>query len=646
MLRESMIKKKGLYFTAAVAVLSAFAQAQSPRERDVWFEYVQDGVRFGYRHVVVARQADGTFQYRVASKVQIDLFGSQKQEVVTQATYVVTSAFRPVSMRYVTTDMSGKRSVDGEVVGDALVLRVRRGDVVTERRLPCPADQPTTFSASLSDWLLTSGSRKTATIHEIDDEGGQLLKCEATRWSRDGAPFTIWQTPGEDGLGGRRFTFDADGGLESVIVSYPSMQLRRCPEDEAKKIVHRKMDGREVLTFPLDKVIPAPDRLRKLDVRLTWRDVPSSEFEFEDARQRVRESSNRSGLHSVVLELREPRPLDSSRRIPIEDAAMGPYLTETPFVKPTHPKIIAAARAAVGSETNAAAAVRILSKWVHGYIEGELSARTLTGPEVLESKRGKCTEYSTLFASMARALGIPTRLALGERMMAGQWMGHMWNEAFVGRWVTVDASVDEVDRSMVLLKFIHSDTVMGTQSVRWKLTRSLAIGIESFELEPSDLEGKYETGIVGRAYTNTDHACRITAAGDGWTLIDKTSPAAVTVQFELAGAKGVQIHFVAFALPAGTPAKLIIDNRIKMWNGVYEDFKTVASEACTVAGAAGHRSRLTGKTKSGMANATSEVVWGRGKSGYLINMISREADHAKHLPAFEKLVASFEFLDG
>ena len=49
-------------------------------------------------------------------------------------------------------------------------------------------------------------------------------------------------------------------------------------------------------------------------------------------------------------------------------------------------------------------------------------------------------------------------------MLAGQWMGHMWNEVFVGRWVTVDTGYNEIGESQLLLKFIHSDTVGGTQS--------------------------------------------------------------------------------------------------------------------------------------------------------------------------------------
>ena len=99
---------------------------------------------------------------------------------------------------------------------------------------------------------------------------------------------------------------------------------------------------------------------------------------------------------------------------------------------------------------------------------GTLIAETLSGPEVLQTKQGKCSEHATLLASLTRSLGIPTRIVLGMRMLGGRWIGHMWNEVYVGRWITVDTTVDEVGDSMQLVKLVHSDTVLGTQSARWE----------------------------------------------------------------------------------------------------------------------------------------------------------------------------------
>ena len=631
-----------------VATATSSARAQTaPRPRDVWYEYIQGNVRCGNQHVIVVKQADGNYRYAIDTIYLLDMFGAQKQRIQTHAVYVVTPTLQPVSIQIDSSDLTGKSQVSGKMSGDELLLNIHRAGEPREERIPWGKNANLVFSHCLEDRLAgLAPSIKTAKFREISGEGLSAADTTATRQESTGTATAKWRVDTGSELGVRTFQFDAHGVLESVATQFPDLLMRRCSEEQAKKIVYRKMDGRELLTFKLDKPIVAPNRLRKLEVRMTWKDIPLDELRLEDARQRITKSSQKDGTNTVILTIGTPAEAASKMVIPIDDKLLTPYLAETAFVKPKHPKIQAAAIAAIKGEKNAELAVRALSKWVNGYIEGELSARTLTGPEVLACKSGKCTEYSTLFASMARSVGIPTRLALGERMVAGRWMGHMWNEAYVGRWITVDATVNEVDSSFALLKFVHSDTVMGTQTVRWKLTRSLTLSIESFELTPTGLEGKYKTGIADGVYTSIDRACRIKAPDKDWTLVDQSEGAVVTVQFKPKAADGVMIHFVAFPLPAGTPGKLILENRLKMWKGNYNKFETTKSEAWKIWDVAGHATRFGGmtKTKRPMKNVHSETVWGHGGHGYLLTMFSREAIHDRHLPDYEKLLASFEFL--
>ncbi len=81
-----------------------------------------------------------------------------------------------------------------------------------------------------------------------------------------------------------------------------------------------------------------------------------------------------------------------------------------------------------------------LTKWVNHYIEYDPSmvGKYLDAYEILKERRGVCVEYSTLFATLARSLGYPTRfvggLAEGEHGITG----HMWVEVYLGRWVPFD----------------------------------------------------------------------------------------------------------------------------------------------------------------------------------------------------------------
>lgn len=92
-----------------------------------------------------------------------------------------------------------------------------------------------------------------------------------------------------------------------------------------------------------------------------------------------------------------------------------------------------------------------LLEFVHSTLTYEHSARTTDPAQTLANRRGDCTEYAYLFATLARIIGIPARtvsgLAYSEEPTPG-FLLHAWNEVYVqGRWRAVDptwnqASVD------------------------------------------------------------------------------------------------------------------------------------------------------------------------------------------------------------
>jgi len=61
--------------------------------------------------------------------------------------------------------------------------------------------------------------------------------------------------------------------------------------------------------------------------------------------------------------------------------------------------------------------------------------------EMEQSKKGICYDFSALFASMLRSVGIPTKLVKGY---ANEIEGyHAWNEVYLnGKWMVIDTSTD------------------------------------------------------------------------------------------------------------------------------------------------------------------------------------------------------------
>ncbi|MCC6443013.1 MAG: transglutaminase domain-containing protein [Armatimonadetes bacterium] len=123
----------------------------------------------------------------------------------------------------------------------------------------------------------------------------------------------------------------------------------------------------------------------------------------------------------------------------IEAARFRPYLASSLYVQPQHPRIAALAREIAGQETSALKAAQKLSDWTHRALRADASIGAFrSAVDVLESGRGVCRDYAVLFASLARAAGIPTKICLGLVAANGAFMYHAWAECWVGEWAAFE----------------------------------------------------------------------------------------------------------------------------------------------------------------------------------------------------------------
>jgi hypothetical protein len=122
-------------------------------------------------------------------------------------------------------------------------------------------------------------------------------------------------------------------------------------------------------------------------------------------------------------------------------------LESTLLVPSDSPKVKALALTAVDDGKSVRSKVRRLVNFVDRFIEDDMSAEPPTVLDLIETKRGDCTEHSDLFVTLARSLGIPARLAngfiYGEDSMLS-FGGHAWCEVVVdGKWYPVDPTWGE-----------------------------------------------------------------------------------------------------------------------------------------------------------------------------------------------------------
>jgi hypothetical protein len=113
-------------------------------------------------------------------------------------------------------------------------------------------------------------------------------------------------------------------------------------------------------------------------------------------------------------------------------------------------EIIAGARDALD-------AAERLERWVHDAIaEKGLDTAFASASETLKRRQGDCTEHGVLLAALARAAGLPARVACGLVYHQGEFVGHLWNEVWIDRWVPLDATRPDGDVGPDHIALLHS----------------------------------------------------------------------------------------------------------------------------------------------------------------------------------------------
>ncbi len=121
------------------------------------------------------------------------------------------------------------------------------------------------------------------------------------------------------------------------------------------------------------------------------------------------------------------------------------FLGGDPFVQTNSPRIREAAKLILGDETGTWNRAMRLYEWVYENIEKVPVLSVPSALDVLDSKKGDCNEHTVLYTALARAAGIPTRIAIGivwsEEYHAFYY--HAWPEVYAGRWYWVDPTLGQ-----------------------------------------------------------------------------------------------------------------------------------------------------------------------------------------------------------
>ena len=142
-------------------------------------------------------------------------------------------------------------------------------------------------------------------------------------------------------------------------------------------------------------------------------------------------------------------------RLPARDSALARWLQPEPLIQSRDPRIAAQARLIVGGRdrANPARTAELLTHWMHANVRREVAAKVPSAEKVLETRRGDCNEFATLYVALARSAGLPARTVSGLIYLNGRFYYHAWPEVYLGDWVAVDPMFDQYPADAAHLRF-------------------------------------------------------------------------------------------------------------------------------------------------------------------------------------------------
>ena len=180
--------------------------------------------------------------------------------------------------------------------------------------------------------------------------------------------------------------------------------------------------------------IDDPRGVRRLQIRLEGADLSSPDLDGVG-----------QTIEGDVIEITRPEIPEPG--LPDPDAAR--YLAPEPLIESDDPAIQAEAALAVREVVGARARAEALTRYVNGLLDKKPTVSLPSAREVLRTKIGDCNEHTALYVAMARALGIPARIAVGLVYMRGAFYYHAWPEVYLDEgegdasWLPVDPTLNQ-----------------------------------------------------------------------------------------------------------------------------------------------------------------------------------------------------------
>jgi hypothetical protein len=471
----------GAVITVALVVLDQLGAVLQPEftyavesgptaKAEFWEVFYLQNSKIGYGQTTMRPVGDpskGVVQIDTLNRLSIVRFGERIDQDLKLST-TETTAGQLLSFKTQTALGPSPMVVEGRVEGDQMVIVTSTKGTSQKTRIPWTKDIRG-FSAvelSLERQPLVPGQKRT--LKMLMPLLNQVASVEMTARDFETTPVLggkarllrvdcVAKLPGGNDMESTMWT-DAQGHTIKTRMDAMQQESYRTSRELAlaEQPGGASFDLGSDVIVKLDKPLPKGHATRqsRYKVELTGSD-PAKVFASGPT-----QSIRSLGPHTAEVTVHSLRPQDLPAKSKPGAAVAKEFTVANSTLQTDDPAVKAMATEAKGDLRNPRDIALALERYVHRTIaKKNFSQAFATAAEVAASREGDCTEHAVLLAALARACGIPSRVATGLVYVESlQGFGyHMWTEVYLdGKWIPLDATLGEGGIGAAHLKLTDS----------------------------------------------------------------------------------------------------------------------------------------------------------------------------------------------
>jgi transglutaminase-like putative cysteine protease len=455
---------------------------------------------------------DDGFELQEDGRLQMSLLGA-RNAVAIRTTARVDRDFALRSFDFSLDPGTGGTRIHGDLNGLRLhlVISTAAGSHAEDRDLAAPPVLALNLARRLADAGLVAGAHYEWTIfdpatlsntaialevgtRELIAAGGPRVPAFRVETAYAGMKTTSWITDT-----GEVILEKSPLGFETIRESPAEARTMAVPYGVRQDL----LSGSAIVTTGKSK-IDDPRDVRRLRLRLTGADV--SRADLDGVGQTV---------DGDIVEIRDPQGFAPGPA----DPDIARYLRPEPLIESDAPEIRAEAVAAIGKIAGPRAQAERLTRHVNAILDKKPTVSLPSAREVLRTRVGDCNEHTALYVAMARAIGIPARIAVGLVSVRGAFYYHAWPEVYLdegrgrGMWLPVDPTLNQFPADATHLRLARGG--LDKQAAILPLIGHLEIEILNLDSAPNT-----SPVVVGRRADDTSPlsvSLPTRAPGDCWS---------------------------------------------------------------------------------------------------------------------------------